>query len=633
MTTTGHRDMGISNRSNKRTVVYAAVLLLSVGLTTGAGMYYMQQSRADASFGVNKGRPFAADSAYNVPIGPNVELDPKSAAMVASIASQNKATALLYDFGTPIYHSSAADPTYRVQCTMNWGTCDLEERDLHISASTQPNAGSDGAMNVIDFARREVCDFWQARKTASGGWETSWGTCASIDGGVSGPRGGGTGGGINGLAGVVRIHEIEQGYIDHAISIATNNSCGPRNSTNFRFPATKTDGDSTRSDCVPEGARLQLDPSINCDTLPQISRAEVIVCKALQKYGLYNRDNAGSPIAIPFEKPVNGRPNPYPAAGLPWDYYDMPHIPWSKLRVLKTWNSHSGTPTVAPPATGDTTAPSAATNLRQTSITSSAVGMAWNASTDNVGVTKYEVWRTTDATLTSGWTMAGSVPGTILAFSDSGLVADTAYYYGVRAFDAAGNRSESSNFLTVRTGSATPALPDVVVTSLTMSPAAPKTGDRVVFTAVIKNQGTVATPTGIDIGVGFFVGITQTNWSTRGPLAAGESATITATNDLAGSAVNYWTATAGTHAITAHVDDVNRFSESNETNNKLTVNLTVVNLATTIPGDTNGDGRVNAVDLSILLSRDGQNYPAADFNNDGIVGAADMSILLSKWTW
>jgi hypothetical protein len=51
------------------------------------------------------------------------------------------------------------------------------------------------------------------------------------------------------------------------------------------------------------------------------------------------------------------------------------------------------------------------------------------------------------------------------------------------------------------------------------------------------------------------------------------------------------------------------------------------------PGDVNGDSRVNALDLSALISRDGQNYPAADFNGDGTVGAADMAILLSKWTW
>lgn len=55
--------------------------------------------------------------------------------------------------------------------------------------------------------------------------------------------------------------------------------------------------------------------------------------------------------------------------------------------------------------------------------------------------------------------------------------------------------------------------------------------------------------------------------------------------------------------------------------------------ATSVPGDANGDGRVNGLDYSVLASHDGQNYVPADFNKDGVVGAADLAILLAKWTW
>jgi hypothetical protein len=37
-------------------------------------------------------------------------------------------------------------------------------------------------------------------------------------------------------------------------------------------------------------------------------------------------------MAFAFESPI-GEADPYPAAGFAWDYYDMPHIPWNKLRV------------------------------------------------------------------------------------------------------------------------------------------------------------------------------------------------------------------------------------------------------------------------------------------------------------
>ena len=48
-------------------------------------------------------------------------------------------------------------------------------------------------------------------------------------------------------------------------------------------------------------------------------------------------------------------------------------------------------------------------------------------------------------------------------------------------------------------------------------------------------------------------------------------------------------------------------------------------------GDLNNDGIVDAIDLSIFVSRWGSSDPDADLNNDGIVDAADLSILVSNW--
>ncbi|MBB5868130.1 chitodextrinase [Allocatelliglobosispora scoriae] len=89
----------------------------------------------------------------------------------------------------------------------------------------------------------------------------------------------------------------------------------------------------------------------------------------------------------------------------------------------------------------DTTAPSTPTGLTSTGQTSSSVSLSWGASTDNVGVTGYEVFR--------GSTLVGSPAGT--TFTDTGLSASTAYTYTVKARDAAGNRSAASGSLTVTT--------------------------------------------------------------------------------------------------------------------------------------------------------------------------------------
>ncbi len=42
----------------------------------------------------------------------------------------------------------------------------------------------------------------------------------------------------------------------------------------FRPPALKTDGDSRRADCLPEGARLQLDPALDLGSLPGLTPGE-----------------------------------------------------------------------------------------------------------------------------------------------------------------------------------------------------------------------------------------------------------------------------------------------------------------------------------------------------------------------
>ncbi len=122
-------------------------------------------------------------------------------------------------------------------------------------------------------------------------------------------------------------------------------------------------------------------------------------------------------------------------------------------------------------------------------------------------------------------------------------------------------------------GTATTGTPDYVVTDISWSPANPNVGSAVTFSATIKNQGTGATPAGVINGVSFMVDGTQVCWSDNNTssIAAGDSITVTANGGPSGAA---WTATSGTHTITAWVDDVNRVAESNESNNQYSKTLT-----------------------------------------------------------
>ena len=94
------------------------------------------------------------------------------------------------------------------------------------------------------------------------------------------------------------------------------------------------------------------------------------------------------------------------------------------------------------PATGgDTTPPSIPGSLSATAVSSSQVNLLWVASSDNVGVAGYRVYR--------GTTLVGSPVGT--TFSDTGLAPSTSYSYTVKAIDAAGNLSAASAAKSVTT--------------------------------------------------------------------------------------------------------------------------------------------------------------------------------------
>lgn len=87
---------------------------------------------------------------------------------------------------------------------------------------------------------------------------------------------------------------------------------------------------------------------------------------------------------------------------------------------------------------GDSTPPSAPTNLSAVAASSSQINLSWTASTDNVGVTGYRVERCLGATC-SNFSEVGTPSGT--TFSDTTLAEDSTYNYRVRATDAALNLS------------------------------------------------------------------------------------------------------------------------------------------------------------------------------------------------
>jgi len=79
----------------------------------------------------------------------------------------------------------------------------------------------------------------------------------------------------------------------------------------------------------------------------------------------------------------------------------------------------------------DTVAPTTPSALTVTSVARTSISVRWSASTDNVGVTAYRLWR--------GTTLLGTTTSTSVSFT--GLACGTSYLFGIEAIDAAGNVS------------------------------------------------------------------------------------------------------------------------------------------------------------------------------------------------
>jgi hypothetical protein len=245
----------------------------------------------------------------------------------------------------------------------------------------------------------------------------------------------------------------------------------------------------------------------------------------------------------------------------------------------------------------DATAPNiTAFTATPTSVTAGGTVALAATATDNVAVTKVEFY--------DGTTLLNSDTTSPYSYNwvTTGVSAG-AHSVTAKAYDAA-NNTKTSSIVTVTVSAAAD------TTAPTVSVTAPTNGTSVAVGTAVNITATASDNVGV-AKVEFLVDGALKSTDTSSPYAYSWATTGVA---------------AGTHTIVAKAYDA-----ANNSTSSTTVSITLTSPNT--PGDVNGDGRVNALDLSALISHDGQNYPAADFNGDGTVGAADMAILLSKWTW
>jgi chitodextrinase len=214
----------------------------------------------------------------------------------------------------------------------------------------------------------------------------------------------------------------------------------------FNVPMTvQTVGGTKTSDpyhCTDAGCAADLNPGCPAGLQVKNSAGKIVACNSA--CGAFNTDQYCCRGA--YNTPATCNPNNWPTNYAAYFKTACPHAySYAYDDPTSTFNCQDcgykitfgplsgGTPDTSPPSTPGT--------LSASGTTSTSTTLSWGASTDNVGVTGYDVIR-------NGATVA-TVTGT--STTQTGLTPSTAYSFQVKARDAAGNLSAGSNTVSVTT--------------------------------------------------------------------------------------------------------------------------------------------------------------------------------------
>ncbi|HUQ23743.1 MAG TPA: fibronectin type III domain-containing protein [Gaiellaceae bacterium] len=252
-----------------------------------------------------------------------------------------------------VAEAAASDPPYHVECEgyRDAGApCTLGDADgsgsLRIPANAVPDPSGDAHLAVYDPEAKREWDLYDAICRVAGAdckrvwregrsWSAKGGARIDLSGdGVVRPGRSASGNAANLalLGGLIRPEEILQGRIEHALvfSLPGIGEGPPVCPATHNAPV---GGGLGVTDALREGHRLRLDPSVDVDALP-LPAWQRTIARALQRYGMYLRDNGGT-MGIYAENTINRGYDPWrDELGLPGLSVPLAGIPWSQFRVL-----------------------------------------------------------------------------------------------------------------------------------------------------------------------------------------------------------------------------------------------------------------------------------------------------------
>jgi len=293
-------------------------------------------------------RFFSPTSFWNTVLGPEAQLDPSSAlvmaAFVAELAVTKNPNINTTSWSVPVYVVPASQPTARVNLVYTSSPAlQAAWSAVPLPANALPANGTDKHLVVWQPSTDRLWEFYALMRGARG-WQADWGGAiqkASSDAGAYSPGAwpgattswGASASSLSIAGGLITLEDLARGQINHALAMALPSVRGGV----YASPAQRTDGGVLNPLYLPEGAHLRLDPKLNLAAL-HLPRMTLMMAEAAQRYGIFVRDYASN-VAFYAQDPTPTGTEPY--VGLHGCFEGksagqlMAAFPWSHLQLLK----------------------------------------------------------------------------------------------------------------------------------------------------------------------------------------------------------------------------------------------------------------------------------------------------------
>lgn len=301
---------------------------------------------------------FSDESPWNSALGADAHIDPSSRRRVDALATRIEAAqrnglwpAVTFGaYSVPVYVVGDDAPSVPVRLdTGPWGKALARAlaSGVPIPSVARPAPGTDGHLVIWEPSTDRLWEFWQAVRRRDG-WHASWGGAmrqVSASPGYYSDRSwpglrsnegwnwGATATSLPVIAGLGTLEELRRGRIDHALAASVPEACAGV----FAFPAQRTDGQDGRSDCMPAGARLRLDPRLDLRRL-RLSPIARVLARAAQRYGIIVRDTTHGSFAFYTQIAPGGGEGLYTGSRTVWggapSWKALDGFPWRRLQLM-----------------------------------------------------------------------------------------------------------------------------------------------------------------------------------------------------------------------------------------------------------------------------------------------------------